>query len=125
MTPEEKYLATVAELQALARNAPHVKQSDILEIASMPVEELRRRALVARDWHGHFAHSLDGIKEIFAMPGSAPNGCWSHREVRSVVQQLVARCHYTWEDNCYGRLKAVPKVSSPPGVAVPPGATNG
>lgn len=108
MTPEESYLAIVAELQALARNAPHVTQADILEIASMPIEQLRRRAIVARDWHGHFAHSLDGIKEISAMPGSGIDGCRSHKEVRAIVEQLVARCPYTWEDNCYGRLKAGP-----------------
>ena len=108
MTPEDRYLATVRDLQELAKRAPHVTQQDVLDIASMPVEELRRRAIVARDWRGHFSHSLDGITEISAMPGSGIDGCRSHKEVRAIVEQLVARCPYTWEDNCYGRLKAGP-----------------
>lgn len=116
MSPEERYLATVAELQTLATRCPHVTQQDVLEIASMPVEELRRRAIVGRDWHGHFSHSLDGIKEIFAMPGSGIDGCRSHKEVRAIVEQLVARSNYTWEDDYRGRLKAVPKVAPNDGV---------
>jgi hypothetical protein len=89
-TSEERYLATVAELQMLARNAPHIKLADILEIASMPVEELRRRAIRQRDWAGHWSHCLDGL-DVWQLPGAAPDGCWMPREVRSVVEQLLTR----------------------------------
>lgn len=90
MTPEQSYLATVAELQALAKNAPHVTQADILEIASMPADELRRRAIRQRDWAGHWSHCLDGLG-VSMMSGAAPDGCWMPREVRSVVEQLLRR----------------------------------
>jgi hypothetical protein len=90
MTPEQSYLATVAELQTLATRAPHVTQSDVLEIASMPAEELRRRAIRQRDWAGHWAHCLDGLG-VDMLPGAAPDGCWMPREVRSVVEQLLQK----------------------------------
>jgi hypothetical protein len=90
MTPEEIYLATVAELQALAKNARHVTQADILEIASMPADELRRRAIRHRDWACHWSHCLDGLG-VWKTPGAAPDGCWMPREVRSVVEQLLRR----------------------------------
>lgn len=88
---ESEYLRCVAELQKMAESAPFVTQRDVLDIASMSREELQRRALRARDWHGHFAHALDGIPEIRNMPGAAPDGCWSHREVRTVVLGLVGK----------------------------------
>jgi hypothetical protein len=90
MTPEESYRATVHELLALANNAPHVTQADVLEIASMPVEELRRRAIRQRDWAGHWSRCLDGLG-VWKLPGAAPDGCWMPREVRSVVEQLLRK----------------------------------
>jgi len=89
--PQGELEATVRELTKLARAAPNVTEHDILEIASMPVEELRRRHIRQRDWHGHFNRSLDGIPEIRNMPGAAPDGCWSHKEVRAVVTGLLAK----------------------------------
>lgn len=118
MTPEETYLATLHELQGIAARCPHVTQQDVLEIAAMPVDDLRRRALIARDWHRHFSHCLDGITEIAAMPGAAPDGCWMPQQLRTVVEQLVARGNYTWQDDYRGRLKAVPKEAVPPGACV-------
>lgn len=73
MTVEEGYLAAVAELQALSKNAPHITQADILEIASMPADELRRHAIRQRDWAGHWAHCLDGLG-VWRMSGAAPIG---------------------------------------------------
>jgi hypothetical protein len=88
MTPEEQYLATVHELQTIAQRAPRVTQKDVLEIASMPVEELRRRALVARDWHRLYQQCLDGLPlEQF---GAAPDGCWEPRTIRRAVDRLLA-----------------------------------
>lgn len=88
--PEQAYLGTVAELKELARTAPHVTQELILTVASMEPVEMRRRLIRQADWFGHFAHSLDGIAHIRHIPGAAPDGCWSHKEVRSVVLKLVA-----------------------------------
>lgn len=88
-TPEAAYLATVAELNELARNAPHVTPAHVLEIASMAPDELRRRAIRQRDWAGHWSHCLDGLG-VNRMGGAAPDGCWMPREVRSVVVQLLA-----------------------------------
>ena len=44
---EETYLRTVAELQELARNALHVTQEWVLEVASMDPMEMRRRLIEA------------------------------------------------------------------------------
>ncbi len=105
ITPEEAYIATVRGLQELAAKLPHVTQDDVLDIASMPAEELRRRALIGRDWHGHFSHCLDGIKELLAMPGAAPDGCCDHHRVRGVVEPMLERSGLTWENDYRGRLK--------------------
>ena len=96
-TNQEKYLATVAELQRLAKRAPNVTQDWILKVASMSPEDMRRRLIVNYDWHVSFAKCLDGIKEIKVMPGSAPDGCWDPSHIRGIVEQLVAACPMTWE----------------------------
>ena len=44
---EEAYLRTVAELQRLARNAPHVTQEWVRQVASMDPMEMRRRLFEA------------------------------------------------------------------------------
>ena len=85
---EAAYLAVVRELQQIAEKAPHVTQRDVLDIASMPVEELRRRAIRHRDWHGHFSHCLDGLPALRGL-GAAPDGCWDPRTIRSVVEALL------------------------------------
>ncbi|WP_428414448.1 hypothetical protein [Methylibium sp.] len=88
---ERAYLRVVAELQELARNAPHVTQDWVLQVASMDEMDMRRRLIRSSDWHGHFAHSLDGIPEIRNLPGAGIDGCRSHREVRAVVLGLLQR----------------------------------
>ncbi len=86
---EEMYLRTVAELQELAKNAPHVTQEWVLDVASMDPMEMRRRLIRSNDWHGHFAHSLDGIPEIRNIGGGGIDGCRSHKEVRAIVLDLL------------------------------------
>ncbi|MGH8632095.1 MAG: hypothetical protein ACREU7_15210 [Burkholderiales bacterium] len=86
---EREYLRTVAELQELAQQCPHVSQDWVLTVASMDVADMRRRLIRSNDWHGHFAHSLDGILEIQSLPGSGIDGCRSHKEVRAVVLGLL------------------------------------
>ncbi|EWS54330.1 hypothetical protein [Methylibium sp. T29] len=88
---ERAYLSVVAELQELARRAPHVTQDWVLQVASMDAMDMRRRLIRSSDWHGHFAHSLDGIPEIQALPGAGIDGCRSHKEVRAVVLGLLQR----------------------------------
>lgn len=104
---ESKYLATIAELQKLALNAPHVTQEWILEVASMSPADMRRRLIRSYDWHVRFAKCLDGIKEIKCMPGSAPDGCWDPSHIRGVVEQLVAAQPKTWEHDCFGESKDI------------------
>lgn len=89
MTPEESYRATVRELQELAKRAPRVTQQDVLDIASMPIEELRRRALVARDWTRLYQQCLDRLPAL-ARLGGASDGCWEPRTIRRVVEALLA-----------------------------------
>ena len=36
--------------------------------------EMRRRLIGSSDWHGHFAHSLDGIPEIRNIGGGGIDG---------------------------------------------------
>lgn len=103
---EFNYLATIAQLQNLAKKAPFVTQDWILEVASMHPDDMRRRLIVNYDWHVRFQKCLDGIKEIKAMPGSAPDGCWDPGHIRGIVEQLVAACPKTWENNCFGEQKA-------------------
>ena len=88
-TNETNYLRTVAELQELARNCPHVTHDWVLKVASMDPKDMRRKLIISNDWHGHFARSLDGIPEINALPGSGIDGCRMHKEVRAVVLGLL------------------------------------
>ena len=88
---ERAYLRTVAELQQLARRAPYVSQDWVLEVASMDPMEMRRRLIRSSDWHGHFAHCLDGIPQISNLPGSGIDGCRTHKEVRAVVVGLLTQ----------------------------------
>ena len=106
LTPEQAYLATVAELNTLAERSKHVTHMDVLRIASMPADELRRRAIVALDWHSCFSHCLDGMPELKAIPGGAPDGCWLPGPVRGVVEALLRRSDLTYEDTSHGRRKS-------------------
>ena len=106
LTPEQSYLATVAELNTLAERAKYVTHEDVLRIASMSADELRRRAIVALDWHSCFSHCLDGMPELKAIPGGAPDGCWLPRAVRGVVEALLRRSDLTFEDTSHGRRKS-------------------
>ena len=58
-----------------------VTQEWVLEVASMDPMEMRRPLIRSSDWHGHFAHSLDGIPEIRNIGGGGIDGCRSHKEV--------------------------------------------
>lgn len=87
--PEREYLRTVAELQELASKAPYVTQDWVLQVASMDPADMRRRLIRSSDWHGHFAHSLDGIPEIRTIGGGGIDGCRSHKEVRAIVLDLL------------------------------------
>ncbi len=84
------YRATVSMLLVHAKRATQISHEDVLEIAAMPADELRRRALVARDWHRLFAQCLDGIPELQAL-GAPPDGCWFPRDIRRIVEGLVGR----------------------------------
>lgn len=86
---QAEYLRIVAELQEMAKRAPHVTQHWVLDVASMDTMEMRRRLIRSYDWQGHFNHSLDGIDAVRNKPGAAPDGCWDHRSVRSMVEQLI------------------------------------
>lgn len=89
-TPAEReYLRTLRELQELAKSAPYVSQEWVRDVACMDEMDMRRRLIRSNDWHGHFAHSLDGIPEIRNLPGSGIDGCRSHKEVRAVVLALL------------------------------------
>ena len=61
----------------------------MLQVASMDPDDMRRRLIRSNDWHGHFAHSLDGIPEIRNLPGAGIDGCRTHKEVRAVVLALL------------------------------------
>lgn len=88
--PVDSYRATVAMLLAHAKQARHVSQEEVLEIAAMSPDDLRRRAVVARDWHRLFSRCLDGLPELQAL-GAPPDGCWFPRDIRRVVEILVAQ----------------------------------
>lgn len=103
---KEQYLATVNELETLRKKLPHVEHDFMLDVASMPIEELRRRVLVQFDWLGHFHHALDGIKEIRYIPGGGMDGFRAPDEVRRVVEELVKNCQITWESDFRGKPKA-------------------
>lgn len=94
---EASYLRIVAELQEIARRAPYVTQEWVLQVASMDPDDMRRRLIRNFDWHGHFAHSLDGIPDIHNIGGGGIDGCRSHKEVRAIVLDLLRQI---------GRLKA-------------------
>lgn len=87
--PTEAFRATVAMLLVHAKPATQVSHAEVLEIAAMAPDELRRRAVVARDWHRLFAQCLDGIPELKKL-GAPPDGCWSPRTIRRVVEALLA-----------------------------------
>ena len=86
---QRAYMRTVAELQELARQAPYVTQDWVLQVASMDPADMRRRLIRSCDWHGHFAHCLDGIPEIRNIGGGGIDGCRSHKEVRAIVLDLL------------------------------------
>lgn len=86
----DAYRATVSMLLAHARRGTQITHDDVLEIAAMSADELRRRAIVARDWHRLFAQCLDGIPELQAL-GAPPDGCWFPRDIRRVVKALLAQ----------------------------------
>lgn len=89
-TPAEReYLRTLRELQELAERAPYVSQEWVRDVACMDEMDMRRRLIRSNDWHGHFAHSLDGIPEIRNIGGGGIDGCRSHKEVRAIVLDLL------------------------------------
>jgi hypothetical protein len=88
--PSEAYRATVSMLLAHARRAKHVSHEEILELAAMDVDELRRRAVVARDWHRLFSKCLDGLPALQAL-GAPPDGCWFPKDIRRVVEALLSK----------------------------------
>lgn len=90
LDPIDAYRTTVAMLMTHAKPAKHVSHEEVLEIAAMPPDELRRRAVVARDWHRLFSMSLDGLPELQEL-GAPPDGCWFPRDIRRVVELLLAR----------------------------------
>jgi hypothetical protein len=83
------YMHVLRELQELAKKGPYVTQDWVQQVATMDEMDMRRRLIRSHDWHGHFAHSLDGIPEIRNMPGAGIDGCRSHKEVRAVVLGLL------------------------------------
>lgn len=87
---DEAYRATVAMLMMHAKPAKKVTREEILEIAAMSVDDLRRRTVVARDWHRLFASCLDGLPELQEL-GAPPDGCWFPRDIRRVVENLLTR----------------------------------
>lgn len=89
----------------LAKELPYVQPSFVEQVKTMSREELQRRVLIASDWHGRFGCSLDGIPEIFCIPGSGIDGCRTHKEVRAIVTQLVKGCPKTWERTWIGQFK--------------------
>lgn len=88
--PVEDYRATVAMLLTHAKRAKNVSHEEVLEIAAMSPDELRRRAVVARDWHRLFSRCLDDLPELQAL-GAPPDGCWFPRDIRRVVEMLVTQ----------------------------------
>lgn len=115
---EASYRRTVHELRALAKDAPHVTEDWILQVASMDEADMRRRLIRSFDWAGYFSHSLDGIEAIRNMGGGAPDGCWSHKEVRSVVLQLVDKIEALKAK--VSELGSVPASASTAGLKVDP-----
>jgi hypothetical protein len=93
-------------IDELVTRLPRVRPSFVEDVRAMSREELQRRVLIGSDWMGAFNCSLDGIPEISCMPGGGIDGCRTHREVRTIVDQLVARCPWTWEPSWVGKKKA-------------------
>jgi hypothetical protein len=103
---QRRYMQIVAELQELARKAPYVTQDWVLQVASMDPADMRRRLICQSDWHGHFAHSLDGIPEIRNLPGAGIDGCRMHKEVRAVVLALLQQIKRLKPPNAGGEATA-------------------
>ena len=80
-------LRTVAELQELARNAPHVTQEWVLEVASMDPMET-----AAADSKQRLARKLCAQSrrhpEFRNIGGGGIDGCRSHKEVRAILDLL-------------------------------------
>ena len=86
---KHQYLRELRELQELAQRAPYVTEDWVRQVACMDEMDMRRRLIRSADWHGHFAHSLDGIPEIRNIGGGGIDGCRSHKEVRAIVLDLL------------------------------------
>jgi hypothetical protein len=93
-------------IDSLVLQLPRVAPDFVEDVKAMSREELQRRVLILSDWHGHFAHSLDGIPEIACLPGGGIDGCRADREVRAIVTQLVKACPVTWAKTWRGQLKS-------------------
>lgn len=92
-------------IDALAIRLPHIRPAFVAEVKAMSREELQRRVLIGADWLGLFSCSLDGIPEIFAIPGGGIDGCRGHKEVRAIVTELVEASPKTWAESWKGKLK--------------------
>lgn len=88
---QREYLRTVAELNEIASRCPHVDHKWVLEVASMDADDMRRRLIRSKDWHGHYHTSLDGIPEIANIPGGGFDGVRTHKEVRAIVLHLLRK----------------------------------
>lgn len=86
---KHQYLRDLSELQELARRSPYVTDDWVRRVACMDEMDMRRRLIRSSDWHGHFAHCLDGIPDIRSIPGAGIDGCRSHKEVRAIVLELL------------------------------------
>lgn len=86
---KHQYLRELRELEELARDAPYVTADWVRKVACMGDMDMRRRLIRSADWHGHFAHCLDGIPEIRNIGGGGIDGCRSHKEVRAIVLDLL------------------------------------
>ena len=60
--------------------------------------EMRRRLIRSSDWHGHFAHSLDGIPEIRNIGGGGIDGC---------------RSHWKCAPSCFDLLRQIDRLKTP------------
>lgn len=96
-------------IDSLARELPMVRPKFLEQVKEMSREELQRRVLIGSDWQGWFASALDGIPEISCMPGGGIDGCRTHKEIRTIVEQLVEACPKTWENTWKSQMKACGK----------------
>ena len=88
--PVAEFSARVSMLLAHAKRGDSVSHDEVLEIAAMDPDELRRRAVVARDWHRAYQQCLDGLPLKAGMHHTVPAGCWFPRDIRMLVEQLLA-----------------------------------